>query len=182
MGLLSKALHRGYGRYLGRSFAAFGRGAQINYPALINSPASIEVGARVWIREHAWLNCVAGSTPGPRLVIGEGSYLGRFVHINAYESVVIESSVLISDRVFISDVHHEWRNPDVPIIEQGVTAPRPVRLKTGCWIGIGAVIMPGVTIGRNAIVGANAVVTRDVPDHMVALGVPARVSVLTPKS
>ncbi|MBI4196750.1 MAG: sugar O-acetyltransferase, partial [Deltaproteobacteria bacterium] len=52
--------------------------------------------------------------------------------------------------------------------------PRPVRLKRGCWIGVGAVIMPGVTIGQNAIVAANAVVTRDLPDNMIARGIPAR--------
>ncbi len=149
---------------------SFGKGSSICYPATLNHPELITIGKNVSIRENAWLNCV-GTTPS--LSIGDNSYLGRFIHINAYSSVVIEENVLISDRVFISDVHHAYQNPDIPIMNQGVTTPSPVLLKKGCWIGGGAVIMPGVTIGHNAVVAANAVVTHDVPDRMIARGVPA---------
>lgn len=173
MGWLRTGANKVHSYRISRRFGSCGRKAQIDYPATINCPWALHIGEKVWIREHAWLNCQDLNQSGRRLVIGNGTYVGRFVHINAYSSVVIEPSVLISDRVFISDVHHQSADDDVPIMDQGNTPPKPVLLKSGCWIGVGAVIMPGVTIGRNAIVGANAVVTKDVPDSMVALGIPA---------
>ena len=182
MGLFFKGANRLYSYRTTRRLGKCGPKVQIDYPATIECPWALHVGERVWIREHAWLNCQDHDRGGQRIVIGDGTYVGRFVHINAYSSVVIESSVLISDRVFISDVHHQSVDDDVPIINQGPTYPKPVLLKSGCWIGVGAAIMPGVTIGRNAVVGANAVVTRDVPDNMVARGIPAAVFPKTSKN
>ena len=63
----------------------------------------------VVVREHAWLNCEGR---GPALSIGSGSYLGRFAHVNAARSVVIEDEVLIADRVHISDYQHAFADPD----------------------------------------------------------------------
>jgi len=60
-------------------------------------------------------------------------------------------------------------------MDQGIEFKGHVHLCTGCWIGIGAVILPGVRVGRNAVVAANAVVTKDVPDYAVVAGIPARV-------
>ncbi len=160
---------------LKRSFLAWGSRSRIDYPATVSFPKSIRVGNKVLIREHAWLNCAPGCPPEGALQIGDRCYIGRFAHINAYHSVILEEAVLVSDRVFISDVHHQSLDETRPIMDQGVTPPKPVRLKTGCWIGIGAVIMPGVTIGKNAIVAANAVVTKDVPDFKIARGIPAQI-------
>lgn len=155
-------------------FGTFGPGSRVNFPATVNFAKNIRLGEKVWIREHSWLNCDGRLDNNPRLTVGDKTSIGRFVHINAYSSVIVEDSVLISDRVFITDVHHESRDSKIPIIEQGVTHPRPVRLKRGCWIGVGASIMPGVTIGRNSVVAAHAVVTQDLPDNMVARGIPAK--------
>ncbi|MBI2500544.1 MAG: acyltransferase [Deltaproteobacteria bacterium] len=162
-----------YSFLIKRKFCSFGRLSRIEFPSAMNFPSSMMIGDRVLVREHAYFNC-APSGKGPTLVIGNGSYIGRFSHFNAYESVILEEDVLISDRVFISDAHHNYSDPEKPIIRQGLTRAQPVRLKQGCWIGVGAVIMPGVTIGQNAIVAANAVVTRDLPDNMIARGIPAR--------
>lgn len=172
--LIRKIFHRSYSYLTTRRLRSSGKKSYISFPATINFPKSISIGNEVWIREHAWLNC--GESNGQTsLQIGDGSYVGRFVHINAYQSVVLEKDVLISDRVFISDVHHNYADSNIPIIKQGVSDPEPIHLKQGCWIGVGASIMPGITIGRNAVVAANAVVTQDIPDHMVARGVPARI-------
>ena len=83
--------------------------------------------------------------------------------------------MLIADRVFISDADHNFSDRETPIRLQGDSFLGAVTLRDGCWIGIGAVILPGVTVGRNAVVAANAVVTDDVPDHAVVGGIPARV-------
>jgi acetyltransferase-like isoleucine patch superfamily enzyme len=125
----------------------------------------------VVIREHAWLNCERRNSP--TLLIGSGTYIGRFVHINASQSVIIEDDVLIADRVYIADYQHAFSDPSQTIIDQGFTSPEPVMIRSGSWLGVGSVIMPGVSVGRGAIVAANAVVTNDVADFEIVGGVPA---------
>ncbi len=159
-----------------RRFVRWGKHSRLKPPVTLNRPWLIVIGDGVKIREHAWLN-VNGERDDGRatLVIGDGTYIGRFVHINAGQDVTIEPDVLISDRVYISDADHRHSDINVPIISQGLAVGGRVFLCSGSWIGIGAVIFPGVRIGRNAIVAANAVVTRDVPDYAVVGGVPAKV-------
>jgi acetyltransferase-like isoleucine patch superfamily enzyme len=136
----------------------------------------MEVGSRVCIGEHVWLNAKdERKTMEPTLVIEDDAYIGSFVQINAWRRVLIGKQVLVGDRAFISDADHIFGSPDVPIKLQGDHFVGEVVLNDGCWIGIGAVILPGVTIGRNAVIAANAVVTRSVPDNTVVGGVPAKV-------
>jgi acetyltransferase-like isoleucine patch superfamily enzyme len=165
--------NRAYSRVVARRLGYCGRGLQIIFPATIKNPGSVSVGDMVVIREHAWLNCEARADFA--LSIGSGTYIGRFVHVNAGLSVVIEDQVLIADRVHISDHQHAHADLSRAIVAQGVTDPEPVRLREGSWIGVGAVVMPGVTVGRGAIVAANAVVTRDVGEFEIVGGVPATV-------
>lgn len=156
-------------------FAGWGERSRLGLGAMLESPHLVAVGANVDIGRHAWLNAVDDRGDGqPTLRIGNGTYIGRFAHINAWRNVMIGENVLIADRVFISDSSHDFSSLNVPIRLQKDVFIGPVVLGDGCWIGIGAVIMPGVTIGRNAVVGANAVVTHDVPDFAVAAGVPAK--------
>lgn len=158
------------------SFASWGRDSRIGRGARLISPHLIAVGDGVSIGEQAWLNAKDDrGDRSPTLRIGNGSYIGRFVQINAWRSVMIGRDVLIADRVFISDADHRYDDPEIPIRCQGDEFSAEVSLGDGCWIGIGAVILPGVVIGRNAIVAANAVVTRSIPDRSVAGGVPARI-------
>ena len=155
--------------------AGVGAGSVVHPPATLYNPAVIRIGAGTVVREHAWLNGGRAEGSAPVLTIGDGCYVGRFAHVNAAHGVVIEDKVLIADRVYISDIDHEYRKSGLPVIDQGVRSKGPVRLKSGCWIGAGAVILPGVTVGRNAVVGANSVVVKDVPDFTVVGGVPAKV-------
>jgi serine acetyltransferase len=158
------------------SFAAWGAGATLGRGATLVAPSLVSVGVGVTVGERAWLNARDDRGDGePTLRIGAGTYIGRQVQINAWRSVTIGRDVLIADRVFISDVDHNYAGDDKPIILQGSTFMGAVVLQDGCWIGIGAVILPGVTIGRNAVVAANAVVTQNIPDRCVAGGIPARV-------
>lgn len=155
--------------------AALGKGSFVHAPASLYNPKVIAIGSGTVIREHAWLNGGRAQGDAVALKIGDGCYIGRFAHINAAAGVTIGDKVLIADRVYISDIDHEYRKPGLPVIGQGVCTKGPVVLKTGCWLGAGAVILSGVTVGRNAVVAANAVVTKDVPDFTVVGGVPAKV-------
>jgi len=157
-------------------FRRIGRSTSIAPPMNVRNPQNIEIGDDVTILEHSSLNVHDLRSDGkPTLTIGDGVKIGRFVHINAWQDVVIEPYVLITHRVLIGDETHVFLNREVPIMSQGGAFGGAVLLKSGCWIGTGAAIMPGVTVGRNAVIGANAVVTHDIPDFCVAAGVPARV-------
>jgi acetyltransferase-like isoleucine patch superfamily enzyme len=150
--------------------------SRIGFGAKLPQPRLIEIGDSVSIGEQAWLNtkddCGDGRTT---LRIGRGAYIGRFVQINAWQDVVIEDDVLIADRVFISDADHNYEDLETPIRHQGDRFKGGVLIGTGAWVGIGAVILPGVRLGKHSIVAANAVVTKSVPDFAIAGGVPARI-------
>lgn len=157
-------------------FRAWGRKSRMEAPCKLVKPWLIDVGSSVYLGAHAWLNASDDRGDGQRtLHIGNGTYIGRFVQINAWRDVTIGRDVLIGDRVFISDADHCFDNVSMPIIKQGDAFIGSVRLNDGCWIGIGAVILPGVKIGQNAVVAANSVVTRDVPDFAIVAGAPAKI-------
>lgn len=156
-------------------FSSWGAGSRLGFGAILEGPELIEVGANVAVGRHAWLNAMDDRKDGrPTLRVGDGTYIGRFAHINAWRNVSIGRDVLIADRVFISDSEHAFADTTMPIRLQGDTFRGAVTLMDGCWIGIGAVILPGVTVGRNAVVAANSVVNRDVADFTVVGGVPAK--------
>lgn len=77
--------------------------------------------------------------------------------------------------VYISDHSHAHASVKEAIKDQGIAKVSPVRICEGAWLGQSVVVCPGVTIGRNAVVGANSVVKHDVPDFCVAAGAPAKV-------
>ena len=157
------------------AFARCGANTVIGRHAKLVAPHLIEIGSDVVLGEHAWLNAKDDRQSGEStLIIGNGAYIGRFAQINAWRCVHIGENVLIGDRVFISDADHNFDLPDRPIKRQGDRFVGEVILKDGCWIGIGAAILPGVTIGRNAVVAANSVVTKSVADLAVVGGIPAR--------
>jgi acetyltransferase-like isoleucine patch superfamily enzyme len=175
-GLIDRAMTLCYTLAIRGRFASWGRGSRIGRGAKIVGPQLAHIGSRVTIGEQVWMNAKDDRGDGaPTLSIGDGTYIGRFVQINAWRNVAIGNDVLIADRVFISDADHNYSATNVPIRLQGDSFCGEVILREGCWIGIGAVILPGVTIGRNSVVAANAVVTKDVPDRVVVGGIPAKI-------
>lgn len=120
--------------------------------------------------------------PRTVLSIGDMVQINDHVHIAAIDHVSIGHNTLIASRVFISDHNHgrfdetaEEHGPDTPPALRPLHA-RPVHIGSNVWIGESACVLPGVTIGDGAIIGAGAVVTRDVPPRCVAAGNPARVT------
>jgi acetyltransferase-like isoleucine patch superfamily enzyme len=150
---------------------SFFNGFRIGSGSVINNPSSISIGNKVNIGKNAVLNCSLDKKTS--LNIGDNVYIGRDFQLNAYQSVVIEDDALISDRVYISDATHNY-DSDKPIKNQGTRFLGEVCIKSGSWIGIGSVIMPGV-IGKNSVVGANSVVTKNVPENSIVAGSPAKI-------
>jgi len=130
---------------------------------------------------HQWARgCIP---PGLRLALyrAMGISIGRevFVGLDTWlddqfpELITIEDDVVISFRVTII-VHDDARRMDAILPGQADGTVAPVRLARGCYLGAGAIVLPGVTVGEGAVVGAGAVVTRDVPPGKVVVGSPAR--------
>jgi acetyltransferase-like isoleucine patch superfamily enzyme len=111
----------------------------------------------------------------PELYIGDRVTVTGSLQMTVYQRITIEDDVLIASNVYISDGSHAMTRGDRPYKYQGIEHIAPVHIGRGTWIGQNVVILPGVTIGAHAVVGANSVVTRDLPDGAVAVGAPARV-------
>lgn len=106
---------------------------------------------------------------GDRVVIGD---YNRFASMN---SIVIEDDVLFAAYVHITDHSHEYRNPAIPVVKQGVFTKGGVRICKGSWIGLRVSILSGVTIGEHSVVAAGSIVTKDVPAFSVVAGIPAKI-------
>ncbi len=130
---------------------------------------SIELGRWSWLGHGCKLRCHEGV-----ISIGAKTVLGQDCTISAYQHVSIGAECVIADRVMLIDFDHGVVETERPIRLQGIYK-RDVRVGNNVWLGYGACVLRGVTIGDNAIVGTNAVVTRDVPANAVVAGVPARV-------
>lgn len=160
-----------------RDFAAFGDGSVLCWPwdSLVN-PQGMQIGRGTLIAPHAALSTGwEMDQPGLAddvLVIGDRCLIGRGSSIVAHESIVIGDDVWTGHHVHITDMNHGHADPDIPISQQFVD-PAPVRIGAGSWLGHGVVVLPGVTIGRHVVVGANSVVNRDLPDHSVCVGAPS---------
>jgi acetyltransferase-like isoleucine patch superfamily enzyme len=160
------------------AFASFGHGSHIVGPFTVSCPERIDIGEDVYIGPGAWFSVVDehnGRRYEPRVWIGHGTSLGPGLVISCIGEISIGARVLGGPRVFIGDTYHDYRAPDTAVIDQPMSDPRPVLIGSGAFLGVGSVILPGVTIGERAYVGANSVVTNDVPPNSVVGGVPARI-------
>ena len=106
--------------------------------------------------------------------IGAKTVLGQECTISAFQHVSIGRECVIADRVMLIDFDHGVVEVERPIRLQGIYK-RDVRVGSNCWIGYGACILRGVSVGDNAVIGTNTVVTKDLPANAVAGGTPARV-------
>jgi acetyltransferase-like isoleucine patch superfamily enzyme len=163
----------------GRRFGAFGRGSVICYPPnTIMNERYIRIGSGTMIGPGVSLS--AGMMPGQECVtdpvvrIGDRCLIGRGSGIVGHLSIDIGDDVWTGHFVYITDQNHGYADLDRPISQQ--TQPeRAVRIGDGSWIGHGSVVLPGANIGRHVVIGANSVVTGEIPDDCVAVGAPARV-------
>lgn len=157
--------------------AAIGQGSIVHPPALIIGHHRIAVGSDVVVHPGAFFSVVAqhqDAADDARLVIGDGVRIGSDMVIACCGSIEIGDHVLIADRVYIGDTYHQYRDVTRPVRDQGLGDPRPVSIGRGAFLGINCAVLPGVTIGEGACVGANAVVTHDVPPHSLVVGNPAK--------
>jgi acetyltransferase-like isoleucine patch superfamily enzyme len=114
------------------------------------------------------------------LFIGENVQLNDYVHITAIEKVIIGNNVLMASKIYISDCSHgsylgneNDSNPNTIPSERPLYS-KPVIIEDNVWLGEFVSVLPGVTIGKGTIVGANSVVTKNLPSNVIAVGSPAK--------
>lgn len=160
-------------------FGRFGDGSMIAFP-----PGAIYNEHYTWIGVHTLIaphvTIAVGMAVGQRMVtdpvvrIGDRCVIGRGSAIVAHLDVEIGDDVWTGHHVYITDQNHGYEDLELPIGRQ-VQPEKPVVIGSGTWLGTGVIVLPGAHIGSHVAVGANSVVTGDLPDRCVAAGVPARV-------
>lgn len=157
-------------------FGKFCIRTHIEKPLRIEHKKNIFLDNHVSIASYCWLaaNPKTSENGVARLVIREGSNIGDFAHIYATKEIIIDKNVLLANYVYISDNIHGYKNVNVPIIQQPIVQKKTVLIGEGSWIGEHVCII-GANVGKHCIIGANSVVTHDIPDYCVAVGSPARV-------
>ena len=178
--LFSSAL---YTLYKAKDLGAFGRGSTIHPFCVIQGARHVRIGSGAHVRSGCRIQVVesyAGRAPesasggAPALVIGDRTLVGRFCHITAVDRIEIGRGVLFGEGVLVADHDHGFEDLETAPSDQPLPPGRPVVIGDHCWLGNHAAILAGVTLGKHVIVGANATVTRDVPDYTVVAGAPAR--------
>lgn len=161
------------------AFGSFGEGSCIGFPAAtLMNVGSIHLGERTLVGRQATLSVGYGpgdpQAPARGLVVGDRCVLGARTSLTAHASIAIGDDVWFGQDVFVSDASHGYQEVGTPIGRQFGTHS-PVVIGDGCWIGHGAIVLPGTTLGRNVVVAAGSVVRGEVADHAVVAGVPAKV-------
>jgi acetyltransferase-like isoleucine patch superfamily enzyme len=110
-----------------------------------------------------------------RVHIGSGTFLNLGVMVAAMGLVEIGDHCMFANGCFITDADHRHDDPHRPVTWQGFISRGPTRIGDNVWCGANVVVTSGVTIGKRCVIGANSVVTRDLPPFSVAVGAPARV-------
>ncbi len=160
---------RWYIRLLAPLYQHRGRGSKIYQSVRMDTPPY----RRFWLGRHSVVEsyCCINNAVGD-VTIGEHTRIG--IHCTVIGPVCIGSHVNLAQGITVTALNHNFSNANLRIDEQGIST-QPIVISDNVWIGANAVILPGVTIGRHAVIAAGAVVTKDVPDNTVVGGVPAKI-------
>jgi acetyltransferase-like isoleucine patch superfamily enzyme len=170
--LLRDTRDRTFSLAMRSSFASLGARTRLSLPIQLVGAERITLGSRIYFGPGCWL-----LTHGPegRLEVGDDTSIAGYCVLSAATNVRIGRSVLFARNVYIADHRHGFELDDTPIIDQPLANIRPVVVEDGAWLGQNVVLLPGVTVGRGAVVGANSVIREDVPPRSVVAGAPGRV-------
>ena len=167
-GLVKRFKHIKYG--------SIGRNSHIYNPYVISPSQNLYIGDDTTILDFARIQSYSYLTGiESKIYIGSHCYLGYYLSILAGADVIIHDGVLMASNILISSESHGVNPEDDKYYMDQSLICKPVEIGEGCWIGEKATILGGVKIGTKCVIGANSVVTHDVPDYSIAVGSPARV-------
>ncbi|MEK6481639.1 acyltransferase [Catalinimonas sp. 4WD22] len=152
-------------------FRSIGRGVVIDgMPEFIWPCADITLGDFVRIGKR----CVFQGAPVSKIRLGNRVTVNDGCYLTSMFSITVGQGTSIGEYTSIRDYNHKFDDTSIPIKDQDYYGS-PIEIGNDCWIGRGCIILPGVSIGYGAVIGANSVVTKDIPPLSVAAGVPAKV-------
>ena len=170
-----------YSMWHALEFKRVGESFRINYPLYLHGGKYISIGKNfnsgLRLRLEAFDEHL-GYHFTPKITIGDNVSINSDCHIGAINEIIIEDGVLIASKVFITDHYHGEITSEAiitPPSERKLYSKGPVKIEKNVWVGEGVVILPNVTIGENSIIGANSVITKDIPKNSVVGGNPARI-------
>lgn len=142
---------------------------------------------RLWFQKRKLVQIGKNSEVRPYCTIDgtNNVYIGNNVIIPEYtrlitdprdesSKIIIDDSVLFGPNVSVYSTTHIFSNPEMAVKDQPLKNAT-TRIRSGAWLGINVVVLPGISIGRNSVIGANSVVINDIPDYCLAVGTPAKV-------
>ena len=159
----------GTGEFKPEDFRQLGKDVVFENGVLVFHPENIEIGDNVYVGHYTILKGYYKNS----IIIGDYTWIGQQCFFHGAGGLRIGKAVGIGPKVSILTSQYKTSNITVPVYSLPLE-PNEVVLEDGCDIGIGSIILPGVRIGKGAIIGAGAVVTKDVPDYEIWAGVPAR--------
>jgi acetyltransferase-like isoleucine patch superfamily enzyme len=131
----------------------------------------LSIGAGTLLEPDVWIT----APDAARVRIGKDTFLNLGVMVAALQLVEIGDHCMFANGCFVTDASHRFDDPDRPVTWQGFDSKGPTRIGDNVWCGAHVVVTSGVTIGERSVIGANSVVTTDIPPYSIAAGVPARV-------
>lgn len=146
---------------------------------IVGGGKSICIGMNFMSQSGLKIECItnyAGKQYHPCLTVGNNVFINSYCHIGCINKIVIGNNVMIGSGVLITDHQHgTLADSDIPVADRKLVSKGAVVIEDNVWIGEHVCILSGVTIGEGSIIGANAVVTKSIPAHSLAVGVPATV-------
>jgi tetrahydrodipicolinate N-succinyltransferase len=157
-----------------RLFKSLGSKAYLVKPFRVDGGRDVQIEDGTSFQRGAWLYCIGIENVDAMLHVGKDCIFGYNNHITSVRHVSIGDNVLTANNIYISDNLHEYEDQTIPVMHQAIRFKSKVIIGDGAWIGENVSII-GASVGRNSVIGANSVVTHDIPDFCVAVGAPARV-------
>ncbi|WP_262914613.1 acyltransferase [Pontibacter vulgaris] len=156
----------------------FSEGAKLEKPFRIDNGFNIRIGKNSYIGKNSWLGVfqALNSNRNPIIDIKDNVCIGNYACITGIKKIIINDNTLISEYFYASDHTHGF-DPSIntPPIQQDLYSKGEVNIGANCFIGYRVSVLPGVSIGKNCVIGAHSVVTKDIPDYSIATGVPAKI-------
>ena len=189
IGVVKKLVHRLWKRGQSPRFANVPEDLTVIQPVSFRRPERITIGSGVYIGQNSIVGAIVRTGPitthpdgghvaqefDSRIVIGNRVAAIAGLQVLAHQCITIGDDVMLANNVFLCDALHGYEHARFPYKYQGMFRIQPIKIGRGCWVGQNVVVMPGVTVGEMSIIGANSVVTRNIPSYSIAVGAPARV-------